>query len=116
MNKLILKGLTSALIFLPACTKKQDTNANLNLTPEQLFEKGKQIYTANCVSCHGADPKKDGSIGPAIWGSSLELISHRVLTSDYPEGYKPKRSTTIMSALPYLQKDLPALHHFLNKE
>lgn len=115
MNKFILRGLISALIFLSACTKKQDPNNNLDLTQEQLFEKGKQVYIANCVSCHGADPKKDGSIGPAIWGSSLDLISHRVLTADYPEGYTPKRSSTIMASLPYLKKDLPAIYQFLNQ-
>ena len=39
--------------------------------------KGKVVYNANCVSCHNLDPKKQGSIGPQIYGSSKELLSKK---------------------------------------
>lgn len=116
--KFILRGLFTALFFfaaLSACTKKQAATNQMPLTPEQLVEKGQQVFTVNCQSCHGADAKKDGSIGPAIWGSSLELITARVLHVEYPTGYAAKRSTKLMVPLPHLEADLPAIHAFLNK-
>ena len=84
------------------------------MTQEQLLERGKKIFLQNCTSCHGTDPRKDGPVGPAIAGSSFALIEDRVMRTEYPVGYKPKRSTALMVALPYLQKEIPALEAYLN--
>jgi len=112
----LIKGLAiAALLFFVGCTKKQDPTNLTSLTPEQLLERGQQAYASNCQSCHGPDPKKDGSIGPAVWGSSLELLTLRVMKAEYPEGYGSKRTTKLMVPLPHLEKDLPALHLYLNK-
>ena len=54
--------------------------------------RGKAIYNLNCISCHNLDPKKQGSIGPQIYGSSKELLSKKILFGKYPKNYKPKRS------------------------
>ena len=74
---------------------------------------GRQVYMANCIACHAADPSKDGPLGPAIAGSTLELLTARVLSTQYPPGYAPKRTTKIMTPLPFLKGNLKDLEAFL---
>ena len=81
--------------------------------PGALTDRGRAVYVANCIACHSTEPGFDGAIGPAIAGSSLELLEARIMRNEYPEGYKPKRDTKAMIALPYLEKDLAALAAFL---
>ena len=76
-------------------------------------EKGKLVYAANCTACHNADPTKDGTIGPAIAGSSLELVRARVMKAEYPPGYTPKRDSHLMPAQPFLSADVPDLAAYL---
>jgi mono/diheme cytochrome c family protein len=71
-----------------ACSKQE------RLSPEA--ERGKKVYVANCIACHNADPSKPGPVGPAIKGSSPELIEARVMRAAYPPGYTPKRDTKLM--------------------
>lgn len=79
-----------------------------------LESHGKVVYTTYCIACHNPDPRYAGSIGPDLAGSSLELITSRVLHLTYPPGYIPKRKTGQMPALPFLEKDLPAIHAYLS--
>jgi len=76
-------------------------------------EAGRRAFAANCVVCHNADPSKDGSVGPAVAGSSPELVRARVLHADYPPGYSPKRDTHLMPALPSLAGDVDHLAAYL---
>jgi mono/diheme cytochrome c family protein len=71
------------------------------------------VYIANCVACHNSDPAKEGSIGPAIAGSSQELLEHRVLRTEYPAGYTPKRDTQMMPTFPFLKEEIPYLATYL---
>ena len=87
---------------------------NENLTLGSDPEKGKVVYYANCISCHNYNPKKPGSIGPQIYGSSKELLSNKINFGIYPKNYKPKRSTKIMPLQPLLDKEIANLHAFLN--
>ena len=106
------KGAASiflAAVFFAACTKQPASNPQLTLP-----ERGKQVYMANCIACHNPDPTKDGAVGPAVAGSSLELLKARVLEGSYPPGYQPKRQSKAMSALPQLKDQIEALHAFLN--
>ncbi len=107
-----------AIVFVGVgCTPKAGSgSAPSELSADQLKERGKVIYVSSCIACHNVDPSKDGSVGPAIKGSSLELISARVLRAAYPAGYKPKRETAQMPALPHLEKEIPALHAYLNEK
>ncbi len=75
--------------------------------------RGAQVYRASCVACHNPDPALEGVMGPAVTGASLELLEARVLRAEYPEGYSPRRETSLMQALPYLRGDLPALAAYL---
>ena len=80
----------------------------------ELVARGRIVYQANCIACHHTDPKRAGTLGPEIFGSSLELLETRVLSAEYPSGYAPKRQTHQMVPIPQLKADLPALQAFLN--
>ena len=103
-----LVGATCSLLLV-SCQKSAPEKA---LTP--LESRGKGVFLSNCIACHNPNPTLDGSIGPAIAGSGLDLLTHRVLTRDYPAGYTPKRSSEVMPDFPQLKDDVPALHAYLN--
>lgn len=75
--------------------------------------RGKQVYLAECIACHHSDPAKDGPLGPAVKGSSQELLEARVLRGTYPPGYTPKRPTALMPPMPKLAPKIPDLAAFL---
>lgn len=103
------------ILLLSSCTKKTASPAE-PLSGEQLIARGKSIYALNCIACHAVNPAKDGALGPAVFGSSMELLEARIMKGAYPEGYKPKRITRQMAAITHLEKELPALHAFLNAQ
>lgn len=110
---LSLKCFLGAMILLPvfflsACTKEASRPLSA------LESRGKASYLSNCIACHNQDPRLVGSIGPEVSGSSLELLEARVIHQKYPPGYKPKRTSGLMPALPFLAPDIPALHAYLN--
>ena len=115
--KIILKKfILGAILLLPVLVmttmtscKKEDSKPL-----SELETRGKGLFMANCTACHNPDPRLAGSIGPEIAGSSLELITSRVLHQSYPSGYRPKRKSSLMPALPFLEHDIPALHAYLN--
>ena len=76
-------------------------------------ERGRQVYLAQCLSCHGPEPERDGPIGPAIRGASRELLEARIVHGGYPPGYTPKRPTRIMQPQAALAADIPALADYL---
>ncbi len=94
------------VLSLGACTSKPQTPA----------QRGRQVYMTNCIVCHNVDPNLPGSQGPAIAGSSRELVEARVLHVSYPPGYKPKRTTHAMRALPQLIGRIDDLMAFLNQD
>ena len=78
-----------------------------------LADRGRRVYGANCMACHHVDPSLEGPLGPAIVGSSRELIEARVLRAEYPTGHQPKRPTAPMTPLPYLEAEIEALSAYL---
>lgn len=96
-------------LFLVACSNDDASKAGAN--PE--VARGRAVFLANCVACHNNDPARDGPIGPAIKGSPRELLEARVLTSNYPPNYRPKRPTKIMPQFPFLKDEIPYLTAYL---
>jgi mono/diheme cytochrome c family protein len=81
------------------------------LSPEA--ERGRQIYQAQCIACHHADPAQPGPLGPPVRGSSEELLRAKLLQGTYPPGYTPKRPTKLMQPMLQLANDIPALAAYL---
>jgi mono/diheme cytochrome c family protein len=75
--------------------------------------RGRSVYMATCISCHNPDPAKEGTLGPAVAGASLELLEARILRAEYPPGYAPKRPTALMPKQPQLAADIPHLAAYL---
>ena len=117
---IIMAGSLGTLLLVLGCQKKKIDLARLS--PEQLaahnksklLARGKALYIAECIVCHNLNPKMAGATGPEIYGSSLELVTARILTLGYPPGYKPKRDTELMPEFDHLEEDIPAIHAFLN--
>jgi mono/diheme cytochrome c family protein len=101
-------GLIAAFLLALGCTKKTPSE------PRSLVEEGKSVYSTSCTACHNSNPRLDGSVGPAVYGSSSALVEARVMRAQYPAGYTPKRQTHLMVALPYLKDKIPALQAYLN--
>ena len=94
-----------------ACSRDTDQGEKAAKDPD--WQRGRAVFVANCVACHNNDPSKDGPIGPAIKGSSEELLEARVLSTSYPAGYKPKRPTKVMPQFPFLKDDVRYLSAYL---
>jgi mono/diheme cytochrome c family protein len=94
-----------------SCSKDSDEKSATGKDPD--WERGRAVFVSNCVACHNNDPSRDGPIGPAIKGSSKELLEARVLSTSYPPGYKPKRPTKVMPQFPFLKDEIPYLAAYL---
>ena len=77
------------------------------------WNRGRSVYVSSCSACHNRDPSKDGVLGPAILGSSKELLEGLLLRGEYPPNYKPKRPTKTMPPLPFLEPEIPNLAAYL---
>jgi mono/diheme cytochrome c family protein len=76
--------------------------------------KGKQVWLGQCIACHNPDPTKDGPVGPAVKGSSRDLLEARVVRGGYPAGYMPKRPTKVMPPRPDLAPSVSDLAAYLH--
>jgi len=103
-----LLAAAAAAELLSACNRKDAPPA------DPAVAKGKALYFTHCIACHNANPAVDGTLGPAVKGSGLDLLQARVLRGAYPPGYAPKRETKIMQRLPLTEEDVARLHAFLN--
>jgi len=103
--------LLCAPLVIGACSGDSDDSSGAAKDPD--WQRGRALYLANCVACHNLDPSRDGPIGPALKGSSRELLEYRVLRTEYPPGYKPKRNTKLMPTFPYLKSEIPYLAAYL---
>lgn len=117
LKTLLLKSIAVA-IFVAAVGCEQNKTASSQAVVadvDSLALQGKRVYLAQCTACHNANPKLDGSLGPGVAGSSVELLKARIVDGTYPAGYTPKRPTHVMTKLPHLEKDIEALHKYLNE-
>ncbi len=98
--------LISGLLLVLACGEGKEFSP---------AEQGARVYAVNCTACHHPDPTRDGTLGPAVAGSSRELIEARVVRGEYPPGYTPKSQSQQMVALPYLAPQIDALAAYLSE-
>ncbi len=103
------KGLMAAALWAAAAWGCSSEDASLS----PLAQEGRRIYGNVCVACHNGDPTRDGALGPAIAGSSRELLEARLLRGEYPPGYTPKRSSASMPRFEHLADKLDALAAYL---
>lgn len=82
---------------------------------DPAVRRGRVAYLGTCIACHNQDPALDGAIGPAIAGSSQELLLAKIVKGEYPAGYKPKRDTKVMPPQPQLEAAVADLAAFLGK-
>jgi len=80
---------------------------------DALASRGKQIYLAQCIQCHNANPALAGPVGPPLKGVTREVLEAKVLRGEYPPGYAPKRPTKVMPPQPALAPDIAALAAYL---
>lgn len=95
-------GVLLCALFLSACAQDQSPSG-----------RGKHVYLAQCTSCHNSDPSKAGPVGPAVKGSSAELLEAKLVRGSYPPGYTPKRDTVIMPPQPQFAPNVSDLAAFL---
>ncbi len=111
------------IMFVSNCEKKsieqeeaeaeqKKLNKTVALTTD--IEKGRMVYFANCVSCHNNNPKNPWSIGPEVFGVSIDFLTQKIVTGKYPENYRPKRTSKIMPSMPHLNNEISNLHAFIN--
>lgn len=101
-------------LILISCTKDKRLEGKSE-EEIKLINRGRTVYMTTCVVCHHTNPKLVGPTGPAIYGSSLELINAKLLKGGYPEGYKAQRSTHLMPTfIEEHKEDADAIHAFLN--
>jgi len=99
------------VLLLSGCSKRSEPDSLASQKADPV--RGRRIYIGNCVVCHNIDPSKDGSLGPAIQGSSEILLQAKVLTGKYPPGHSPKRKTLSMPLYSYLKSDIRHLEAYL---
>ena len=113
------------IMLISSCEKKSIKQEEAESEPDQKklnntiastidIEKGRIAYFANCVSCHNNNPKKPGSIGPEVYGASIDVLTQKIVFGKYPENYRPKRTSKIMPLLSHLNKEISNLHTFIN--
>ena len=100
------------LLLLSACGRDSDQPAQTAGVGDP--DRGRAIYVTNCTACHHSNPAREGSTGPAIKGSSRELLEAKVLKGTYPAAYPPRRDTKSMPLMPYLASRIPDLEAYLN--
>jgi mono/diheme cytochrome c family protein len=103
--------LARLVLFALVLTALAGCSGQSGLSPEA--ERGRQAFLAHCSSCHSADPAQNGPLGPAVKGSTRELLEARVLRGVYPPGYTPKRPSAVMQPMPHLAGSLDDLAAFL---
>ena len=113
------------IMLFSSCEKKSIKQEEAESEPDQKklnntialttdIEKGRMVYFANCVSCHNNNPKKPGSIGPEVYGASIDVLTQKIVFGKYPEKYRPKRTSKIKPLMPHLNKEISNLHAFIN--
>ena len=106
----VLAPLAGALLMAACGEQKQAGPAPAGGGDSEV---GRQVYLAQCTTCHGSDPSQRGPVGPPVKGASKELLEARVLRAAYPPGYAPKQNSTVMQPMPHLAANIGDLAAYL---
>lgn len=111
----VSQGAAEPLPETPADPVELTKETGVHVSADQAtLDKGKSLYMKNCLQCHNRDPNKKGPIGPEIVDAPLEVMTSKIMTSNYPNplphGFVPKRKSHAMRAIPKLKDDIPAIH------
>jgi len=106
-------GTLRLSVVLAAVTAAAACSPGDSASEKSPFERGELVYKNVCIACHNADPTLPGSLGPAIAGSSRELIEHRVIHGTYPDGYERQRDSSVMPQFPHLAGSIDDLAAYL---
>lgn len=74
---------------------------------------GRLIYENRCIKCHSVNPTRNGSIGPELFTTPLEVFKTKLKTGTYPKDYVPKRKTKIMPKFPDLTGKEELLYNYV---
>ena len=100
-------GLALIAVVTMACAGESEESG------DPAVARGEKIYRNICVVCHNPNPNQPGPLGPAIAGSSRELLEARLLRGEYPAGYTPQRNTQQMPRFEFLEPNLDDIVAFL---
>lgn len=111
----VTQGAAEPMPETPADPVELTKETGVHIVADQAtLDRGKNLYMKNCLQCHNRDPNKKGPIGPEIVDAPLEVMTSKIMTSNYPsplpEGFVPKRKSHAMRAIPKLKDDIPAIH------
>lgn len=102
-------GMAIAAAFAVACSEGGAAAPQLS----EAAVRGRAVYNGVCIACHNPNPALDGGLGPANAHASRELLEAKILRSEYPPGYQPKRESKAMPAMPHLADKLDDLAAYL---
>jgi mono/diheme cytochrome c family protein len=111
----VIPRLLLLLIAALACgdgTASQTGAAEEGSVGDQVA-RGEHYYQNVCIACHSGDPNVDGTLGPALAGTPLEVVEAKVMRGEYPEGYAPKRDTATMPRFEFLGPELANITAYL---
>ncbi|MGH7318998.1 MAG: c-type cytochrome [Candidatus Rokuibacteriota bacterium] len=108
-----MRGRNRRLLAAFGCAVSLSACSDAGTGGSAEAQRGRQIYLAQCVVCHADDPAQNGPLGPAVKGSSPQLLEARVVRGTYPPGYTPKRNTAVMQSMPHLASSVSDLAAYL---
>ena len=109
------RARTAWLCGLAAVVACSDAASPSGAQRDPLAVEGERVYQNVCIACHHGDPSQDGSLGPAIAGSSRTLLEAKVLRGEYPPDHTPSRDTESMPRFEYLADQLAAIEAYLTE-
>ena len=116
-NRVIpIVSVVTVIVIMVIINLTWSAEASSSGPPVPTIEVGQRVYAIVCANCHDPDPTVDrlgGTYGPPIAGSSRELLRLRVLGTEYPDGYTPKRDTNLMTSFPLGSNQIESLYVFL---
>ena len=82
-------------------------------TEEQL-EEGRQLFLANCASCHGANAQGNGEAGPSLHGVGAASVDFQVATGRMPLPAPGVQAERNISQVQFSDEEITALAVYID--